>query len=585
MKRFSLLLAAVLAALPAAADAPGMRNKGSFIQLTTRSWFTFDPAAAFDAVSFIVTGNVYEPLITFKNVDDPEALMPFLASQVPSVANGLLSKDGLRYRFPIREGVKFHSGDPLTPEDVRYSLLRFMLHDIEGGPSALLLRPVLGVYSTRGEDGKIALDFEKAAAAVRVDGDSVVVRLAAPDKTFLKALASLPIVVSKPWSIAHGEWDGTAGSWERFNDRPLEKSYYHDHANGTAPFRVESADAESGSLLLKRHDAYWRAAASLEEVRLRVVPSKALRLWMLENGDADGSYFEDRDFSEAKDLDGVRVVEQPFYASLGEVLFFGFQVDAASPRIGSGKLDGKGISPDFFSNPDVRKGFAAALDYEGYLKRGLGMRGRRAPGPVPELFLPGQAPAATVFDLKAAERHFKKAFGGALWEKGFSLTLAYSPSNASRVVLANLMKAGLEKVNPKFRIEIQRLPSAEIYEEAEAGRLPLFIAGYYSDYPDPHSFAFGLLHGAGYYPKAQRYSNAKLDAMIEEAAAVSDPELRRERYRKISAAAAEDPAQIYTYQPARFSAVRDWVRGLDATDNVNNLRLNNFPYFYSLSKS
>jgi len=73
--------------------------------------------------------------------------------------------------------------------------------------------------------------------------------------------------------------------------------------------------------------------------------------------------------------------------------------------------------------------------------------------------------------------------------------------------------------------------------------------------------------------------------MIEEAAAVSDPELRRERYRKISAAAAEDPAQIYTYQPARFSAVRDWVRGLDATDNVNNLRLNNFPYFYSLSKS
>lgn len=588
MKTISILLSLSLCVLPSASIAANIkspvRNPGSLVHLTTRSWFTFDPAAAFDAVSFIVTGNVYESLITYRDMKDPDALIPFLASEVPSRENKLVSENGLVYRFPVRQGVKFHSGESLTPEDIRYSLLRFMLHDIEGGPSALLLRPILGVYTTRDGKGNPIIDFEAAAKAVVVDGDAVVVTLKKPDATFLKALAALPIVVSKKWSVKNGEWDGSEKTWMRYNNRPLGESFYHANANGTGPFKVKRADRAKGDLLLARHNEYWRKPAALEDIMMRVVPSKALRLWMLENGDADTSYFEDRDYMEAKELMDVQVAEQGVYASLGEVLFFGFRVDSRSTRIGSGKFDGKGVPTDFFSDINIRKGFAHALDYKGYFRRGLGMRGKRAAGAIPDFLMEGQKPSRMKMSIRKARKYFKKAFDGKAWENGFTVTLAYSPSNASRIVLARLLKANLEKINPKFKLEIRPLKSSELYDEAERHRLPLFIAGYYADYPDAHSFAFGMLHSSGYYPKAQRYSNSEIDALVETAAATPDREKRYAVYREIVKKAEADLPQVYTYQPARFSAGRLWVQGLGNDENVNNLRLNNFPYFYALSK-
>lgn len=575
-----LFAAAMMLAQPAAAE---IHNPDSFVYLTTRSWFTFDPAASFDAVSFIVTGNVYEPLIAFRSVHSSEEFMPFIAEEVPSRENKMISEDGLRYTFPIREGVRFHDGRKLTPEDVRYSLLRFMLSDLEGGPSALLLKPVLGVYSTR-TDGRITLDFEQASTAVRVEEEQVVVTLAAPDTTFLKVLASLPIIVSQSWAVEKGEWDGTEKTWKKFNNRPVERSAFHQKINGTGPFRLAKAGVRKNELLLERHDKYWRPPAGLERVFLRVVPKTAVRLMMLENGDADAGYFEDRDFTEVQMLDGVKIIDNLPLSSLGEVLFFTFAADKASKFLGSGKLDGKGVPPDFFADLRVREGFAHAIDYQAYFKRGLGMRGRRAAGPIPPRLLPDQGRAKRSFNLKKAESALRKAHGGRLWKKGFSLPLVYSTSNANRVVLAELLKAGLKKINPKFKILLSPMSSRALYSEAEAHRLPLFIAGYYSDYPDPHSFAFGMLHSAGYYPKAQRYSNPEIDRMIDEAAGTLDPEKRAKIYRKASGLAAKDLAQIYTYWPERFTAGRDWVVGLDLPHNISNLNLNNFPYFYAFSK-
>src|SRR5258708_528377 len=134
----TLLLTALLAAAPGPARAQAV-STGAFVHLTGRRWLTLDPAYAFDAVSVIAVGNVYESLITFKSVHEPDAFAPFLASEVPTAANGLLSADGLTYSFPVRRDVRFHDGSRLTPEDVRYSILRFMLLDSEDGPAALLL--------------------------------------------------------------------------------------------------------------------------------------------------------------------------------------------------------------------------------------------------------------------------------------------------------------------------------------------------------------------------------------------------------------------------------------------------------------
>ena len=58
--------------------------------------------------------NVYEPLLKYKG-SSTEELEPVIATQVPSKSNGLISRDGLTYSCPIRQGVQFHDGTPFDP--------------------------------------------------------------------------------------------------------------------------------------------------------------------------------------------------------------------------------------------------------------------------------------------------------------------------------------------------------------------------------------------------------------------------------------------------------------------------------------
>lgn len=583
MKRLLTALGLMLAGLSSAAAQQPVSD--TFVELTGAFWHTLDPAHAFDPVSFILVGNVYESLITFKSLDELDSLEPFLATQVPSLENGLLSKDRKSYTFPIRKGVRFHDGSLLTPEDVRYSLLRFILMDPEGGPAALLLQPILGVHSTRDSRGNIAIDVKQALDAVEVSGDNVVVHLKRPDNAFLKALASLPIVTSKNWALVHSDWDGTEATWTKFNNIPSSATYLYHHMNGTGPFQLDKINWENRTVVLIRHDGYWRKPAALKRVVVKVEFNSALRLFMIETGDADGGYVEDTFRGYAKALKGVRLIENQRMYRVGEMFFFNFKVNREdNDLLGSGKLDGNGIPPDFFKDPDVRRGFAYAFDYEEYFKFALGQQGRRASGPFPPDILPPSGEPAYKHDPAKATAHLRKAYGGRLWNKGFVLPVAFHGDSVVRQIAAGVLRDSLAKLNAKFKVHLQPMYSQPLYHAFESRQLPLLVDTDYADYPDPQDFAFTLLHSGGYYPKYQGYADREVDALVEKAAASSDPQERRRLYLKLSAIAARDVPQIYTYSPLEFKVCRDWVVGCDNKDNVNNLNFNNFPYFYTLSK-
>ncbi len=96
----------------------------------------------YDGVSSFAAEQVYEGLIGYEGAHT-DRFEPRIAVKVPSKANGLISKDGRDYTFPIRKGVLFHDGTPLTPEDVRYSLLRSILQDRDAGHAWMLLDAIL----------------------------------------------------------------------------------------------------------------------------------------------------------------------------------------------------------------------------------------------------------------------------------------------------------------------------------------------------------------------------------------------------------------------------------------------------------
>ena len=81
--------------------------------------------------------------------DKEDSLIPILAEEVPTVANGGISPDGMTYTFKIRQGVTFHDGSELTADDVVFSINRMIIMDLAAGPSWMYTE----VLNNTDEDG------------------------------------------------------------------------------------------------------------------------------------------------------------------------------------------------------------------------------------------------------------------------------------------------------------------------------------------------------------------------------------------------------------------------------------------------
>jgi len=581
-----LLLCAALVGAPAApAFAAGaVKNPDTYTYLTISDADSMDPAWGYDTASDLMILNVYDTLWTFDG-KSTEKLTPLIATKIPSKENGLISPDGKTYTIPLRHGVKFHDGTEMTPEDVRYSLLRFMLLDRAAGPSSLLLEPLVGYPNTRDDADKINPKvWDDVNRAVTVQGDRLILRLPHPYAPILSILATWAPVVSKKWAIANRDWDGTQATWEKFNNSSKEQSPFFERANGTGPFKLVRWDRRTKEFVLERWDGYWRAPAKIKNVIVRGVNEFGTRKLMLQAGEADAIYADRPFWSQLQNLPGVKIVDDLPTMQNDPVVFFTFQVNTVgNAYVGSGKLDGEGIPADFFADKDVRKGFAYAFDYKDFIGDVLRGKGTQATGSIPNS-MPGHNPNQQTYhlDLKKAAEHFKKACGGQVWEKGFHFTIAYNSGNMPRETVCQIIKRNVEGLNPKFRIDVRAVEWPTFLDAQKASKLPIFVLGWNADYPDPHNFAFPLLHSKGDYPPYQHFKDPEMDRLIEEANSETNPTKRKEIYFKLQALEFEEVPHLNLVDEVRYRTQRDWVKGW-----VNNPVFPDAPYgsyFYTIYK-
>ena len=554
-------------------DEGEIKNPDTFVIADTADIASLDPAYGYDTASSGQITNIYETLIKFDS-DSTSEFVPCLATE------WTISEDGKTYRFKIREGVTFHNGNPLTPEDVEYSFERGMVQDYSLGPQWMFFEPLfgLGVYTSRTDDGLIPL--EEIKNKVEVDGQWVQFNLATPYEPFLQILASSwGSVVDMDWCIDNGDWNGTEESYEALNNPVPGGSPINSISNGTGPFMLEVWEPGI-QIRLVRNDDYWGAKASFERVVTQIVDEWGTRKLMLELGDADCALVPSEAIEEMKETPGISAYEDVL-TLLNQALFFQFDIDPNSPLIGTGQLDGNGIPVDFFSDVDVRKGFAYAFDWDAYINDAMAGYGEQIASPIVE-GIPYYNPdwPSYELDLAKAEEHLKAAWDGMLWENGFEMTLVYASGDITGKIACEILQNNLFEVNPMFKINIQLMGWPNILSDMVLGRLPMYLNGWQADYPDPHNFVFAYMHSKGTFAQAQRYSNEAVDALIEQAISSSSHSERQLLYDQIAQLYYDEVPSIMISQVLAVFFFRDWIQGF-----VHNpIRPAYEDYAYYLSK-
>ncbi|GEM45749.1 ABC transporter substrate-binding protein [Deinococcus cellulosilyticus] len=543
-----LLLFGLTAALVSCAGQ-GDKNAGNLVTLSFGDWSRFDPAYCYDSACGEIIQNTLETLL-FYDGESADTYVPLLAAEVPSVENGGISEDGLTYTVKLNADAKFSDGKPVTAEDVEYSIERMMVYSTDIGPALLLTEPLLGKAEPV-RDGNFT--FEQIDQAVEAtDENTVVFRLAKPFAPFLGVLATYPSAIySREDAIARGDWDGTADTWEQFSNLAEGSGKLDQGPVGSGPFTIERYDVGK-AVSLKRNDDYWREPARLERVIIQSVEDENTRIQMLDAGDADMALpnaMTPTALPQLEKKDNLTVEKASGLSLVG--LFMNQNIDPKGTNyLGSGKLDGKGIPANFFSDENVRKGFATAFDYDSYIREVTQNLSKRA-GTILIEGLPGYSedlPAYT-YDPEASAEYFKKAWGGEVWEKGFELPVFYNTGNTGRQRALDILRTTLQKINPRFKLEVRELAFSQILSQSAANQMTVWAGAWGADYADPHNFAQPFLQSTGNYGAQIGYKNPELDQRITEAVASTDNDRRVELYQEIARTGYEDAAFIPLGQP------------------------------------
>ncbi|HSE95663.1 MAG TPA: ABC transporter substrate-binding protein, partial [Methylomirabilota bacterium] len=228
---------------PATGQAPSGELAVSFHVTLAPSWFdpsTAPPQITPFGVMYAIHDAVLRPL-------PGQKMAPSLAESWTE------SPDGLVYEFKLRPGLKFHNGDALTTDDVKWSFERYQ------GAGARELRA-------------------RVRQVEVVDGTTIRFHLkeAWPDfMTFYGTTATASGVVMPRKYFESVGADG-------FRQRPV----------GAGPYKVVS-QRPGVDITLEANSTYWRRVPNIKKITMKSVPDSTTRLAMLKSGETDYALFLD----------------------------------------------------------------------------------------------------------------------------------------------------------------------------------------------------------------------------------------------------------------------------------------------------
>ncbi len=445
---------------------------------------TLDPATITGRETVQVLNNIYDTLVILSPED--RSIQPRLAESFE------IAPDRMSIRFTLREGAKFASGNPVTAQDVVWSMKRLMTLNLA---QASFLK-------TRGFKAETADQH-----FVAEDDRTFVLNLPQKDDP---SLILMVMAQSGPGSILDSKT-----VLEHEKDGDLGAEWLTLNSAGSGPF-VLTQWASNEYIILTRNDAYWGAAPAMARVLMRHLPESQSQRLMLEQGDIDVAYsLQAPDLMALEDSETIEVASTPGSG------FYYLSVSMKDER---------------FANAKVREALRLLIDYEGINKAVMPYYGKQHQRPLSSGVLGLLPDQGYTLDVEKA----KALLAEAGYPDGFKTTLRVLSEDpfmkAATAIQNTLAQAGIEA-------ELITGSGDQIYGAMRERNFELLVGrGGGGQQPHPDSNLRALAYNPDNSDEAKltnyqgwrtSYFDEKLNGMIEGALLEQDPAAQAKAYEEI----------------------------------------------------
>ena len=441
---------------------------------------TLDPAESFEFAGSDVSRNVYGKLVNFDPLNLEKGYQPDIA------ASWDVSEDGKTITFTIRDGLKFHSGNPVTAEDVEFSLRRAVI--LKKTPSFILTQ--------------FGFNEENAAETIKADGNKVSITT---DKKYatsfvLNCLTSTIGGIVDKKTVMANEKDGDMGNgWLKTNSA------------GSGAYKVASWKPNE-SVTLEANPDFYKGEPAMKRVIVRHVQESATQRLLLEKGDIDvARNLNPEDVAGASSNEGVKIEDE----LRGRLMYVSY--NQKHPVL---------------SKPKVVEAMKYLIDYEGMQNSFLKGQYTIHQAFLPRTYLGEIDDKPYKLDVEKAKALLKEA--GV--EDGFEFETGVREAQ-ERIEIAQSIQNTLAQANIKMNITIGT--GKQILTRYRARELDMYLGAWGPDYPDPQTnagtFAYNPdnsdeVKATGLLAYRNAWDPGDMNAMVEAAVTEGDVDKRRTMY-------------------------------------------------------
>jgi oligopeptide transport system substrate-binding protein len=526
---------------------------------------SLDPAQNANEATNEVIPNIFECLLQYHYLKRPLQVEPLLAAGMPEI-----SKDGLVYKFKIKQGVHFQDsevfpdgkGRELTAEDFIYSWRRLADPKWKSEQFWLFDGKIKGLNEWRDKLIKGEATYDTAVEGLQApDKYTLVISLKKPffQLNYILAMgatAAVPREAVEKWGpevMNHPVGTGPFmfASWVRGNKVTLKRNpTWH---GGTFPSEGEPGDQEKGLLA----DA-GKPLPFIDHLIFYEVPEDQPRWLNFMKGNYDFVWIPKDNFNAAtvnsKELKpelvrkGMRLIIYPWT----DVVYQGFNM--ADPILGKNvnlrqalcyAYDQKTANEKFYNNHVITAQSPIAPDMEGYD--------------------PNFRNPCKEYSVEKAKELMKKAG----YPDGKGLPPLHYDFNASTTgrQMAEYAAQQYEKIGVKMELVSHSWP--QFQERLRTKKAQIFGIAWGADYPDAENM-LQLLYGPNEAPgsNSANFKNAEYDKLYEEASRLPPGAARTVIYQKMRDIFVREAPWVPTVHRLGYMVVNGWVQNIKPNETI-----------------